>query len=48
LDDAGLPDELAVAAAAVFERWTAAKDHDGPDVAAVLDLLRLDSAGDPS
>ena len=39
LRDAGLPDDLALGAAAALDRWTCAKDRDDLDVAAVLRLL---------
>lgn len=40
LSGVGLPDDLALGAAAVFDRWTSAKGEDGLDVQAVLAMLR--------
>lgn len=39
LRDSGLPDDLALGAAAALQRWETAKDRDDLDVAGALDLL---------
>lgn len=47
LDEAGLPSDLADAAAAVMERWAGLKDT-SPDLALVLQELHIGPEGEPA
>ncbi|MEU9134960.1 DUF1932 domain-containing protein [Streptomyces sp. NPDC048404] len=47
LEEAGLPTDLADAAASVMGRWTGLKDT-SPDLALVLDELHKGPQGDPT